>query len=49
MALAVTGAAFVQLGGAAEPIAFVACFAVALAVALLAFAVTGRAVPRDVT
>jgi len=49
VALAVTGAAFVQLGGAAEPIAFVACFTVALAVALLALAVTGRAVPRDVT
>jgi MFS family permease len=49
VALAVTGAAFVQLGGAEQPVAFVACFAVALAVALLALAVSGRAVPRDVT
>jgi len=49
VALAVTGAAFVQLGGASEPAAFVACFVVALGVALLALAVTGRAVPRDVT
>jgi MFS family permease len=46
VALAVTGAAFVQLGGAAQPAAFVACFVFALAVAVLALGVSGRGVPR---
>jgi len=46
VALAVTGAAFVQLGGAEQPAAFVACFVVALAVAVLALGVSGRGVPR---
>lgn len=44
--LAVTGAAFGALGGRQEPAAFVACFAVALAVAVLALAVSGRAIPK---
>ncbi|GAA4267426.1 MFS transporter [Frondihabitans peucedani] len=44
--LALTGAAFGLLGGAQDPAAFVACFTVALAVALLALAVSGRAIPR---
>jgi MFS family permease len=46
IALAVTGAAFLQLGGADEPIAFVACFAVAAVVALTALLVSGRGAPR---
>ncbi|MBF4579020.1 MFS transporter [Frigoribacterium sp. VKM Ac-2530] len=46
IALAVTGAAFLQLGGADEPAAFVACFAVAAVVALTALLVSGRGAPR---
>ena len=46
IALAVTGAAFLQLGGADEPRAFVACFAVAAVVALTALLVSGRGAPR---
>jgi MFS family permease len=46
IALAVTGAAFLQLGGAGEPLAFAACFAVAAVVALTALAVSGRGAPR---
>jgi MFS family permease len=46
VALALTGAAFGLLGGASNPIAFVACFAVGTGVAVLALALSGRAVPR---
>ncbi|GAB2982144.1 MFS transporter [Frigoribacterium salinisoli] len=45
--LAGTGVAFGLLGGAGEPLAFVAVFAVAVAVALVAVAASGRAVPRE--
>jgi MFS family permease len=44
--LALTGAAFGLLGGADVPSAFVACFGVALAVAVLALVVSGRAIPK---
>lgn len=44
--LALTGAAFGLLGGAQDPAAFVACFTIALAVAILALGVSGRAIPR---
>ncbi|BDZ48325.1 MFS transporter [Frondihabitans sucicola] len=47
--LALTGAAFGLLGGAQDPGAFVACFGVALAVAVLALAVSGRAIPTGST
>ena len=46
VALALTGAAFGVLGGASSPLAFVACFAVGTGVAVLALALSGRAVPR---
>jgi len=45
--LAGTGVAFGLLGGAGEPLAFVAVFAVAVVVALVAVAASGRAVPRE--
>ncbi|KQQ28873.1 MFS transporter [Frondihabitans sp. Leaf304] len=44
--LGLNGAVFGLLGGSSEPAAFVACFAVAAAVAVLGLAVSGRAVPR---
>ncbi|WP_423918715.1 MFS transporter [Frigoribacterium sp. 2-23] len=46
VALALVGAAFAAFGGMTQPAAFVACFAVAGAIALLALAASGRAVPR---
>lgn len=44
--LALSGAAFGVLGGASNPAAFVACFAIGVAVAALALVLSGRAVPR---
>jgi MFS family permease len=45
--LALAGAAFGVLGGAASSHAFAACFAIAGAVAVLALVVSGRAIPRS--
>jgi MFS family permease len=47
--LAITGAALAILGGAAQSRSFVACFAIAAAVAVLALTMTRRAIPRTET
>jgi MFS family permease len=45
--LGVNGAAFGLLGGSSEPMAFVACFAVACAAAVVGLLVSGRATRRE--